>query len=276
MQPTAKTGLGHLSSHLSDRVLDRFLGGLLLLAATLTPAVSAERWGVVLLHGKTATEKQLALYDKPLAATGILSARPQMCWSRQRIYDKSYLDCLGAIDEAIASLKARGATRIVVAGQSLGANAALAYSARHDETIAGVIALAPAHSPEFVSKRPEIAREIERAQQLAASGKGNSKTTFTDINSGKAITVNATPKAYLSFLSSDSPSVMPANAARLKVPLLVVSGTGDRTQRGRNYVFGRAPAHAMSRYVTVEADHPGTPQAGREAMLSWLRDLQQQ
>jgi hypothetical protein len=139
-----------------------------------------------------------------------------------------------------------------------------------------VIALAPAHSPEFISKRPEIVREIERAQQLVASGKGERKTTFADINSGKKITVNATPKAYLSFLSSNSPSVMPDNAARLKIPLLAVSGTGDRTQRGRDYVFGRAPAHAMNRYVTVGADHPSTPQAGLEAVLAWLRDLQRQ
>lgn len=255
-------------------ILRGLLGGVLVLAASATSAVCAERWGVVLLHGKSGSENQLALYDKPLAAMGFLSARPQMCWSRQRIYDKPYLDCLGAIDEAIASLKARGVARIVIAGQSLGANAALAYAALHDKEVAGVIALAPAHYPEFISKRPEIAGEIERARQLTASGQGERKTTFTDINGGVAITVNATPKTYLSFLASDSPSVMPGNAARLKVPLLVVSGTKDKSQRGKDYIFGHAPAHAMNRYVTVAADHRDTPKAGREAVLTWLRDLQ--
>lgn len=250
------------------------LGGLMMLTAAVTPASCAERWGVVLLHGKTGTDKQLALYDKPLAAMGILSARPEMCWSRQRIYDKPYLDCLGAIDEAIASLKGRGTTRIVVAGQSLGANAALAYAARHGTDIAAVIALAPGHYPEFISKRPEIAKEIERARGLAASSKGDSKTTFTDINGGKAITVKATPKAYLSFLAPDSPGVMPGNAAQLKAPLLVVSGERDKSQRGKDYIFGRAPAHALNRYVAVDADHHDTPAAAREAVLAWLRDLQ--
>jgi len=227
----------------------RGLLGILALAASATPAVCAERWGVVLLHGKTGSESQLALYDKPLAAMGILSARPQMCWSRQRIYDKPYLDCLGA-------------------------NAALAYAARHDQDIAGVIALEPAHYPEFISKRPEIAGEIARARQLAASNQGERRTTFTDINGGVAIKVHATPKTYLSFLSSDSPGVMPGNAARLKVPLLLVSGSKDKSQRGKDYIFGHAPAHAMNRYVTVAAGHRDTPQAGREALLTWLRDLQ--
>lgn len=258
----------------SPTALRSLLGGLLILTATITSAACAEQWGVVLLHGKTATEGQLALYDKPLAAMGVLSTRPQMCWSRQRIYDSPYLDCLGAIDKAIASLKARGATRIVIAGQSLGANAALAYAARHDKDIAGVIALAPAHYPEFISKRPEIASNIDQARQLVAAGKGNTRMRFADVNGGKTIAVNATPKAYLSFLSPDSPSVMPGNAARLKAPLLVISGTKDGSQRGKDYIFARAPAHAMNRYVTVNAGHRETPEAGRDAVVTWLRELQ--
>jgi pimeloyl-ACP methyl ester carboxylesterase len=241
-------------------------------AAMSSPAFAAERWGVVLLHGKTAMPGQLDLYDKPLAALGVVSTRPQMCWSRQRIYDQPYLDCLHGIDEAIASLKARGATRIVVSGQSLGANAALAYAARH-ERLAGVIALAPAHYPEFISRRPEIVKELARARQLMTNGKGDTRTAFTDVNGGKIISVRATPKTYVSFLAPDSPGVMPGNAARLKAPLLLVAGTQDRSQRGKDYIFGRAPVHAMNRYVTVNAGHRETPAAGRNAVLAWLSDL---
>jgi hypothetical protein len=66
---------------------------------------------------------------------------------------------------------------------------------------------------------------------------------------------------------------MPANAARLTAPLLLVAGTNDPTQHGRDYIFNHAPAHPLNRYVTVTADHLGTPAAGREAVIAWLKDI---
>jgi pimeloyl-ACP methyl ester carboxylesterase len=48
------------------------------------------------------------------------------------------------VDAAIARLRARGVTQIVVGGMSMGGNSALAYAATHPD-VAGVIAMAPAH-----------------------------------------------------------------------------------------------------------------------------------
>ncbi len=63
------------------------------------------------------------------------------------------------------------------------------------------------------------------------------------------------------------------NTSRLRAPLLWVAGTADRTQTAPDYAFSRAPANPLNRYVTVDADHLGTPTAARDAVLAWPREL---
>ena len=155
---------------------------------------------------------------------------------------------------------------------SLGGNAVLAYGARR-AGLKGVIALAPAHAPEFIARRPDVAASIKKAHSLTKSGRGDAKVDFADVNTGGPITVTTTPKIYLSFHGPDSAAVMPANAAKLTTALLCVSPTDDPTQRGRDYIFAKAPKNALNRYVRVQSGHLGTPAAAREAVMTWLKEL---
>src|SRR5262249_21199853 len=157
---------------------------------------------IVLLHGRGAMPKQFLSYAAPLAKQGYLVEWPEMCWSRQRIYDRPYVECLRDVGDAIERLRTRGMTGFVVAGQSLGANAALAYGARHGG-LKGVIALAPSHLAELLPRRAEIASSIKRAQELIAAGQGESRFDFADVNGGRISTVTTTPKIYLSFFGAD-------------------------------------------------------------------------
>jgi hypothetical protein len=178
-----------------------------------------------------------------------------MCWSRNRIYDRLYSDCLSEIDTAADRLKARGATR---------------------PGLKGVITLAPGHAPEFISRRPEVAASLAHAHTLIASGQGNVRTTFADVNTKTTsfnFEVTTTPNIYLSFFAPDSPAIMPANAARLTAPLLYVASPDDPTQRGRGYIFDRAPQNPLSHYMTVHSDHIGTPAVSHEIVLNWLKVL---
>ena len=239
------------------------------------PARAQDRFGVVLLHGKSGLPQQLTPMADKLSAHGFLTEQPEMCWSRNRIYDRLYADCLSEIAAAGERLKARGATGLVVLGMSLGGNAALGYGASHPG-LKGVIAIVPGHAPEFISRRPEIAASLAQARALIASGQGNIRTTFTDVNTRTAtynLQVTTTPNIYVNFFAPDSPAVMPANAARLTAPLLYVAATNDPTQRGRWYIFDRAPANPLSRYVTVNSDHIGTPAASHQIVLDWLKEL---
>jgi pimeloyl-ACP methyl ester carboxylesterase len=193
-----------------------------------------------------------------------------MCWSRARIYDRPFLACLDEIDAAIARLRARGATGFVVAGQSLGGSAALAYGARHDGLL-GIVGLAPAPAP-GVARRPEIARSLEQAKEMVANGRGDQRASFSDINE-RPITVEASAEAFLSFLALDGPANIVQNSAHLKAPLLWVAGDQDGTQQGRDFAFGKAPSSPLNRYASIHSTHLGTPEAGGDAVLGWLKEV---
>ncbi len=253
------------------------LGSLIVILVLSLQAKAEERVGIVLIHGKNGLPQQLTPLAVTLAEQGYLTEQPEMCWSRQRIYDRLYLDCLDEIDAAVDRLSARDATGIVLLGMSLGGNGALGYAARHSN-LKGIITLVPGHAPEFISRRPAIAADINRARLLAASGLGDTKTIFSDVNVrtvAYGFIVETTPNIYLSFFAPDSAAILPGNAARLTAPLLYVAAEGDPSQRGRGYIFDRVPKHPLNKYVTVVADHVGVPAVSGEFVRSWLKELVQ-
>ncbi len=102
-------------------------------------------YGVVLLHGKGGTPTSMIEgLTESLRKEGAVVEAPELPWSRRRMYDATYDQAMAEIDLAVQKLKWAGATKIVVAGHSLGANAAIGYGARRDG-LAAVIALAPGH-----------------------------------------------------------------------------------------------------------------------------------
>jgi pimeloyl-ACP methyl ester carboxylesterase len=253
-----------------------------------TSAHAEEKIGIVLMHGKQGAPLGTASLNSKappigerliadLKSAGYLVAAPEMCWSRRRGLDKTLDDCLAEIDAVIDDLKGQGATAIVVGGLSQGGNAAIAYGATHP-TLLGVIGLAPADDPTARMARPDIRAALTKAERFAADGKGNERTTFDDVNTGAGgtftITLNTTPAIYLSFYGPDGRTRIPANTAKLQVPLLWVAGDDDPSQRGgHSFAFDKAPSNPRNRYVTVSATHIGTPDAGRSAVLTWLADL---
>ena len=109
-----------------------------LLSFVALPAQAGGQIGIVLLHGKTGMPGAMSNLDTALTAAGYAVDTPEMCWSKKRIFDKSFSDCLLEVDAAVARLKSKSASRIVVAGTSQGAVAAFAYGASRDG-LAGII-----------------------------------------------------------------------------------------------------------------------------------------
>ena len=142
----------------------------LLAAATPLLAGSLQGTGVVFLHGKAVWS---GMFDggipAALEAEGALVASPNMPWSFIRMYGATYDDALREIDAAVADLKSRGATRVVVIGHSLGANAAIGYAARRSG-VAAVVAISPGHLPETSEMRARTADAIVEARRLQAAG----------------------------------------------------------------------------------------------------------
>jgi len=266
----------------------RFVALALAMAAILVAADARadEKIGIVLMHGKLglpigvgAPGAQLvgARLLAALKRVGYLVAVPEMCWSRRRAFDKPRAECLAEIDATIAGLKKDGATAIVVAGESLGGNAAISYGARHTG-LAGVIGFAPADDARGKMGRPEIAAAVARAQQLMAAGKGDTADSFADVNTGAGgsfpIAINTTARIYLSFFDPQGGGAIADSVAQLKAPILWIAGNQDPTQRDAESRFFRfAPANPMNRFISVSANHLATPDAGTDAALAWLAEL---
>ena len=254
----------------------------LLLAGLLTTSPFAavaqtglNGFGVVLMHGKGGAPGGLiASTAVALQAAGAKVVMPQMPWARARMYDVTYDQAMAEIDRAVAQLKTQGASKIVVAGQSFGANAAMGYAARRDG-VAAVVALAPGHTPERPFFAQRTAPGVARAKQLIAEGKGDLPNSFPDMNQGKTFDVRSTAKVYLSYFDPNGPAPMPKNAAAMKpVPFLWVIGRDDSLiQAGPAYAFDRAPKHPKSKYLEVNARHENTPDVAKDAVVAWLKSL---
>ena len=190
-------------------------------------------------------------------------------------YDAGFDETMAQLDGEVAKLRAAGARKIVIGGQSFGANMALAYAARHPD-VSGVMALAPGHSPDRFANNPRMVESLGKARSLLAAGKGGTFANFNDVNQGRTREVSAKPAVYLSYFDPAGPAVMPRNAAMLspKVPLLVVVGTKDPIySAGTSYIFDRAPKNPYSRFQNVDADHFGTPAAARRIVVDWVKGL---
>src|SRR6478735_10925930 len=111
------------------RTTRRALLTLILLGSGTTYAAEGDL-GIVLLHGKwDRPPTHVMLLARQLESAGYKVSTPVMPWSDARGYDASYPQALAEIEASAKSLRDKGAKRIVVAGQSFGANGALAYAA---------------------------------------------------------------------------------------------------------------------------------------------------
>src|SRR5215813_4402018 len=247
---------------------------LLWLIAAPAEAAGLQGTGVVFLHGKGvwagAFDGGIA---SALAAEGASVASPEMPWSLARMYGATYDEAMREIDAAVAELKGKGATRIVIIGHSLGANAAIGYAARR-HGVAAVVALSPGHLPETAEMRAGTGAAIIDARAFLAAG-DKSRHIWPDRIQGIPTFATASPAVYLSMFDPDGPAVIPKNAAALRgVPLLWVVGNADPIfARGRDYAFSRAPHNAKSRYIEVSAGHLTAPGAARSQVVEWLNSL---
>jgi len=249
---------------------------LFLVVVIAAPAAAADLHGVgvVFLHGKGVWA---GAFDGgipgDLESLGAVTVEPEMPWSFGRMYGATFEDAMHEIDAAVAGLRQRGATRIVVIGHSLGANAAIGYAARN-HGLKAVVAMSPGHLPETPEMRQTTADAIVKARALVAAG-DTSRQLWPDRVQGVPTFARASPKVYLSMFDPDGPAVIPRNVAALQgVPLLWVVGQFDPIHsRGREYAFARAPRNPKSRYLEVTAGHLATPVMARSEVVEWLRSV---
>jgi len=234
--------------------------------------ISGEKIGVVLMHGKGGTLKYVSSLGSALNGAGVLVETPLMPWSRDRIYDKGYEESMAEIDTYVARLKAAGAKRIVVAGHSIGANAALGYGARR-EGLSGVILLAYGHVPGIPGFARKLFESTHRAQTMISAGKGEESAIFKDSGGGNS-TATSSANDLFSWFDPRGPAIISKNARKVKpnTPVLCIDGSSDPRQRC-NMIMFRLPKNPMNRDMMVNAGHLGTPSSSVKEVIDWLRTL---
>lgn len=248
----------------------------LIAAALLIAAVLAilnvgkkDQIGLVLMHGKGGTPSgPIAALAESIAASGFLIEAPLMPWGRGRIYDKTYDDAMGEIDDAVDRLKSRGAGRIFVAGHSLGANAALGFAARR-EGLDGIIVLAFGHGPRRIEKM--LPGSLDKARRMVEAGRGREMAEFGDINQGRKSMRTMTAEIYVSWFQPGGPAGAGKNSRAIKpgTPVLWIEDDvrKKRTQRRRR-IFNKAPEHPRNEFHIISSTHREVPADG--IVTGWL------
>jgi len=258
------------------RFIRHFFGAMLFGIAGIVQAADGDI-GIVLMHGKwdRPPTSVLAL-ARQLEGAGFRVATPTMPWAGPREYDVPYPQALDEIDAAVKSLRDKGARRIVVAGHSFGANAALAFAAS-GRKVDAIVALSPGHVPERGQFRAALAPSVAKARSMVESGAGKDKAWFEDRNQGQAKQVRASAEAYLSYFDPEGAGNMQKSAAAIAspTPLFMAVGSADTISAvAEESIFKRAPAHPKSVYTSLAADHNGLLGIVGPALVTWLRALE--
>lgn len=241
-----------------------------------TQTAPQDRIAVLLLHGKnpgSANDPNFQRLKSKLDEEGMITLMPDMPWSARRYIDGDWDKAMAEIDSHVESLRGKGATKIVIAGHSMGCPAAMGYAAKKGNVDALAL-LAPGHIPVFYAGASPTRESIEEAWRLVAAGQGDIRRDFNDNNQGRAQQVRTTAKAYLSYFDPASEAEMSVTAPKIpqQTAVLWVVGDGDAiANRGRAYVFDKLQPNPKSQYLQVNANHLTTPMVARDAVAAWIK-----
>lgn len=237
--------------------------------------------GIVLMHGKGASASSLEGLATPLAAKGLLVANLSMPWSAGRSYDVDTTAAMHEVEAALDGLRARGATRLFVAGHSQGGVFALSYGVRH--AVDGIVAIAPGGNVGNEVFKDKLGDSLERARKLVAEGKGDERPgpgVLLDIDPGSGrsgYSVNTTPAIYLSWFDpqgamNEFGAVKRMNPA---TPVLFIAPTGDvpGLRQANPRIFALLPRNPHTRFYEPGATHTGAPQASAEEIARWTMEV---
>lgn len=238
--------------------------------------------GLVYMNGKQGPQNTPGSNDiaARAAAAGIPVVVPAMPWGRGRWESIAVApeQAFDLIDGAVAQLKAQGVQRVVVGGQSLGANIALAYAVARPGAVAGVVMASPGHNPQAsYGRNATVKADVDQACRLANAGQGGQPFSGADENQGNSVRLSTTAGVYCAWLNPRGRASMPVNAAQVpaSLPVLVVIGTKDPSFGFTEAnIYWPASKNPYSRYIAVEGGtHGNTDYAASQRIVDWIKGL---
>jgi pimeloyl-ACP methyl ester carboxylesterase len=244
---------------------------------TSRPAIAADvtsaAIGIVIMHGKGGSPTMHVSELAPaLEGKGCLVANLEMPWSGKRHYDVNVGAAEQEIESALAGLRSRGATKLFVAGHSLGGLFALYFGGKH--AVDGIIAIAPGGSVNRAVFRESLGPWVEKARKLIAQGKGEEKALFYDWEAGRGMyRVISKPAVYLSWFDPEGAIDQIAAIKNLSpaVPVLFIVPTNDHPGllKVKDEMFSALPKNPLTKLSEPNAGHNDAPAASINAIVEW-------
>jgi pimeloyl-ACP methyl ester carboxylesterase len=235
-------------------------------------AVKPHETAIILMHGKWGSPP--APLDSNFSVQKFHVVSPLMPWAGVSGYDKTYEQALKEINQLVLKLRAQGFKKIIIGGQSFGANGALAYAAAYGD-VDGLVLFAPGHNPDIDKNwQPRL---VSEAKKNINEGRPEQSITFTDYNDGgRQRIIEARSDVFYSFFAEESLANMSESAKKVKkpVPTIVFMGNGDYvTKKGSGYFFDKLPKHEKSKYQISSASHREVPMVSFDNTLDWLKGV---
>lgn len=233
--------------------------------------------GMVIMHGKGGSpSKHVSELASALEEKGYLVANLEMPWSQNREYDVEISAAESQVQEALDSMRARGAQKLFVAGHSQGGVFALHFAGGHQ--VDGIICIAPGGSVDSKVFREKLGTTVERARQLVAEGKGSEKTRLEDFEGKKGLfPVITTPATYLTWFDPEGAmnSQRAARVAKPDTPILWIVAERDYPglKKANIPLFKTLPRTPHTRLLEPASDHHGAPTASIDEIARWTAEV---
>lgn len=231
---------------------------------------------VIAMHGKEKgrLHKENLIFAKQLAQAGYTVYTPEMPWHD---YSADVATAFSFLDALVGKVAAPG-KKVVITGHSQGAPYALFYATAHRAPyqLAGVVLLSPGHLIHRSKKLREVtAADVALAKELVASGKGDERRYFIDINggAGKVPKYDRTSaQIYMSYFDPETSPNFLEQITKMQVPIFWIDGEQDGLARQMNYagIYETAPRHAQNRYTVVPGGHIDMLEKSAAPVIEWL------
>jgi len=254
-----------------------------LLAASLSAAVPAfaqtAKPGVLLMHGKGSVPQfpPLRKLADALSAAGFAVETPAMAWSRDRYLQGNVEATMDEIGGHLDKLARNGATKLFLAGHSLGATAAMAFAAKRGRA-AGVAMIATGHVPRSYingqGPNGPVRDSILAARAIVAAGKGTEIASFADNNQGRAMTARMSANDYLSWFDPDLGFDPRDTMPQAPCPVLFAIGRDDILfPIARPQFFDKLPPDPRHVFLEMAGGHIDGPAAASDATVKFFSTL---
>lgn len=252
------------------------LSAIVLLGICSVAFAAEPKIGIVLLHGNGHPTALINGLLHKFEAHNFLVEHPEMPYSKDRRYDKDVDSAVKQVNDAFSDLKAKGATKLFIAGHSKGAVFALYYASSHP--VDGLIAITPGASAGSKVMKKKLGKSIKKAKRLIKEGKGSKISEFEDYEGGRGITdLRAPAEAYFSWFNPAGAmnSKRAAKAMSAKVPVLWIVAKNDYPglRKVNIPMFELLPANPKSKLYQPDTNHKNAPTDSADEIIKWITDL---